>query len=121
MEALNDTPERVLRETFDFLGVRCDFQFDLETKHDRTKEKIVPGRFWNRMRNVDWLCPAVRTVPRKWRGKIRNWVNPKVEDAEEHYCLTTEQRHRFIDTLSDDLHRLEQFYGVDTSPWNLSP
>jgi len=121
LDALKNHPEAVLRETCDFLGVSRDFEFDVRRKHNQSKEKVVPGRFWNRLRNVEWLHHAVRTVPSEYRGIIRKWVNPKAKDAEEQYCLTTEQRRRFIDALSDDLRRLEQFYEVDTSPWSLTP
>lgn len=121
LEALNDDPKTVLREACDFLGVRSDFGFDVGTKHNQTKEKVVPARYWNFLRGLDLLRRIVRTMPRKYRGKIRNWVNPKAKYAGDRYRLTNEQRRRFIDELSADLCRLEQFYDVDTSPWNLSP
>jgi len=56
-----------------------------------------------------------------YRGTLRRWFNPKVEEAGEDYSLTGEQRRRFIAALEDDLCRLEDVYGVDTSRWNLSP
>lgn len=73
LEELKTSPEDVLQRTCDFLGVSGDVKFDADTRHNQTKDKVVPGKFWRRLRTVDWL------------------------------------------------RRLEDFYGVDTSRWNLSP
>lgn len=121
LEELSENPKDVLRRTCNFLDVSTDVEFSVGTKHNQTKDRIVPGKFWRRLRTLDWLRRLWRTVPMDYRGTLRRWVNPKAEEAEEQYSLSVEQRRRFIDALSDDLRRLEDVYGVDTSRWNLSP
>jgi hypothetical protein len=121
LEELKETPRDVLRSICQFLGVSSKIAFDVGTKHNQTKDRVVPGEFWRRLRRLDWLRRLWRTVPMDYRGMLRRWVNPKAEEAEEDYRLTVEQRRRFIAALEDDLRRLEDVYGVDTSRWNLSP
>jgi hypothetical protein len=121
LEELRETPRDVLRRACNFLGVSDEVEFDVGTKYNQTKDRVVPGTLWRRMRTIDWLRRLVRAVPIDYRARLRQWINPKVENAGEDFKLTTGQRRRFIDALSDDLRRLEDFYGVDTSRWNLSP
>ncbi len=121
LEELRDNPKEVLHWVFIFLGVSDEVEFDAETKHNQTKGRVLPGKFWRRLRRLDWLRRLWRTVPMNYRGTLRRWINPKVEEAKEEYSLRVEQRRRFIAALENDLRRLEDFYGVDTSRWNLSP
>jgi hypothetical protein len=121
LEALKENPQRELERACEFLGVRSDVAFDTSTQHNPTKEKTVTGPLWSRLRNFDGLRALVRQIPRSWRGAVRDLVNPTAEEAEDHYALAPDQRRRFLEALSDDLHRLEGIYGVDISPWNFSP
>jgi hypothetical protein len=121
LEALKENPKRELERACEFLGVRSDVMFDTSTRHNPTEGKVVNGSTWNWLRDIDGLRALVRQIPRSWRGKIRHLVNPTAEEAEDQYTLTPDQRRRFLEALSDDLHRLEHTYGVDISRWNLSP
>lgn len=121
LEELEKNPKDVLRRICNFLGVSPEFEFDVGAKHNQTKDRVVPGEFWRRLRRLNWLRRLWRAVPMDYRGTLRRWINPKAEEAGEDYSLTVEQRRRFIAALEDDLRRLEDFYGVDTSRWNLSP
>lgn len=120
LEKLRDKPAHTLESLCRFLDIP-EYSFEVGEKHNQTVEKTVPGRIWNRLREIDWLRRVVRVVPRTYRGVVRDWMSPTVEEAKEQYQLTREQRVRFLEALSDDLRRLERFYGVDTSQWDLSP
>jgi hypothetical protein len=121
LEALKENPQRELKRACEFLGVRSDVAFDTSTRHNPTKGKTVNGPIWNWLRDFDGLRALVRRIPRSWRGQVRHLVNPTAAEAEDHYALTPDQRRRFLEALADDLRRLEDVYGVDTSRWHLSP
>ncbi len=121
LEALKENPQRELERVCEFLGVRSDVEFDTSVQHNKTKGKTVNGTLWNWLRSIGGLRTLARCIPPSWRGQVRHLVNPTAEEAEDHYALTPDQRRRFLKALSDDLHRLEHVYGVDTSRWNRSP
>jgi hypothetical protein len=121
LEALKENPKQELKRACEFLGIQSNVAFDTSTRHNPTKEKTVNGPVWNWLRDFGGLRALVRQIPRSWRGKVRHLVNPTAEQAEDQYALTPDQRRRFLEALSDDLHRLEHVYGLDISRWNLSP
>jgi hypothetical protein len=118
LEDLQDDPQRELRSICSFLNVSPDYDFDAGQAHNRTEGKTVNSSLWNWLRDFGGLRSLVRCIPIEYRGVIRDWFNPTVD---ENFQLTADQRRRFIDALSGDLQRLETVYEVDTSSWNLSP
>jgi hypothetical protein len=118
LEDLKADPQREVRSICSFLNVSPDYDFDAGQAHNRTEGKTVNSSLWNWLRDFGGLRSLVRRIPIEYRGVIRDWFNPTVD---ENFQLTPDQRRRFIDALSGDLQRLETVYEVDTSSWNLSP
>jgi hypothetical protein len=123
-EELNDRPEEVLKDIYDFLGVNPDFKPDLTVKYNQSgiiKNKFLDGIYGQKgvlTRLTKVVLPeggvqklknstAVQRVVNALRGK--NLAKPKM-NAEIRQWLTQ-------DVYGDDIRNLQKLIGKDLTHW----
>jgi len=114
-DELRASPMSLLRKACRFMGVDEDFEFKgAEVKHNFSRRDHPAVRFlWER----GWARRVAKLVPLPIKQTIRLALSSELEVSPK---LTLEQRRFAQRALTDDVRRLRDEYGFDTSRWSVT-
>lgn len=107
-------PSDVVREMFEFLGVRPDIEIDTSQKANEggvPKMKLV-NYIFNHFGIISW---AKNNLPMSWRAPFKKWMYKT--DKQEIPKMTQEERQFLIDYYREDILQLEKLLHRDLSKW----
>jgi hypothetical protein len=111
-EDLRDHPARTLQRICEFLEIDPTLQFPVQRT---TFNKSAPdGSAYRLLKSTPILSKLARSLPLGWRREVRNRLAkppPKIPD------LSRDEQKAIDLALRDDLVRLREHYGFDTSVW----
>jgi hypothetical protein len=102
----------VLRRICEFLGI--DRTFSFPAQRTTFNKSARDGQSYRLLQALPLVSTLARKLPLLWRRTVRNSLSqappelPRLEPAE---------RAALVDVLADDLVRLRDDYGFDTSAW----
>jgi hypothetical protein len=111
-----ESPSRVMRELYEFIGVAADFQPDLNLQSNVTKRPDDENPLHRFISSENLFRSALRKLlPMSARRRIRETVRDILFKPPP--PLGTEQRRELQVLFRDDIHELEQLLGRDLSAW----
>lgn len=110
-------PDALIAEVLDFIGVEdADAPIDTQRAYNRS-ENLFKGDYppgWKVLRRV-------APIKHLWRAAVpletRQAVHRALRGTPDRVQLTEEEKRHLWGTLQDDMARLEQEWGFDTSVW----
>lgn len=120
LEDLKESPERVCRECFDFLGVETEFVPDgfqvYNEGAQRADSPVLMLLHWMARNSV--IVSVVRAlVPDEVRSRVTDWMQRKERGAGDYPEMDTETREELRSFFREDIMRLEQLLNRDLDAW----
>lgn len=119
--ALRSDIDSVMSKVTDFLGLE---EFEYDTSHIHNLKRSAVGQSYRGYRILRQLLRTLRITPLipqvvkdKFRQLLGRYGGKKIK--EEDYRLTQEQKRFLKKELMQDVKRLEEEFGFDTSSWEL--
>lgn len=118
---LKKEPQHILKQVCNFLEIDSDFEFsNLGKQHNTSTGKTITNKAWPVV-NKYIASPVISYLPRQQREPVMQTVQSwfSTGRVQEKFRLSEQQYAFILEELKDDLIRLEQVYGIDTSIWKL--
>jgi hypothetical protein len=114
-EDLRDEPERLLRETFEWLGVNPTFTPDVSRRYNVTSA-TRSSALDRALHSDSRLKDALRTVTPK---ASRRWItrNARQLNRTRPAGLSPETRRRLVQLFKTDIEKVAELIGRDLSHW----
>jgi hypothetical protein len=111
-EDLRDEPDTLLRQTCSFLRINPSHTFERTDKRSNESRRNHPLVHWAANNTI--ASRLARAIPTSMRARAGAALARPVQ----HVTLPESQRASIREALRDDMRRLREDYGVDTSVWH---
>lgn len=111
-EELRAEPEVALRRVCEFLQIDPAFHFP--ARNTTFNKSARDGRTYKLLQRLPIVSDVAKQLPLRWRRTVRNRLSKKPPQLP---ALDDRQRAELRAVLTDDLARLREDYGFDTSVW----
>ena len=110
-EDLKNNLQPLMHEVCDFLEINPEFNYSSVKPVNQSKGKTIDGPLWK------YVAPAAQHLPQTPKKIVRKLCSQSLSVKER---LTDGQKEFILRELRDDLLKLNQEFGFDTSKWGIS-